>query len=205
MTDKLLNIGPKSAAWLRQVLEWSVLQRLSLVMGLHTLVLCWYGLWLLVMLWLLLVYTPVVRAVSAGGWLAAATVVPMTLTTLIGHWPLPMVLTVTTLFFMCMSGRMIPGMAILTSAANPALRGTFMTLNASVQSAGMGLAAFLGGLIISRDAQGLVQHYWMSAVLGAIATGYLLGIVEGLTKVVYPQGAAVVIFVVMAIVLPRGP
>lgn len=40
------------AAWLRQVLEWSVLQRLSLVMGLHTLVLCWYGLWLLVMLWL---------------------------------------------------------------------------------------------------------------------------------------------------------
>jgi predicted MFS family arabinose efflux permease len=74
------------------------------------------------------------------------------------------VLTVSTLFFMCMSGRMIPGMAILTSAANPQLRGTFMTLNSSVQSAGMGVAAFVGGQIISRDAQGQVQNYWMAAV-----------------------------------------
>ena len=50
-----------------------------------------------------------------------------------------------------MSGRMIPGMAMLTSAANPALRGTFMTLNSAVQSAAMGLAALVGGYIISRD------------------------------------------------------
>ena len=65
--------------------------------------------------------------------------------------PLVVVFTVSTLLFMCLSGRMIPGMAILTSAANPALRGTFMTLNASVQSAGMGVAAFVGGQLISRN------------------------------------------------------
>ena len=41
---------------------------------------------------------------------------------------------------------MIPGMAIITSAANPQLRGTFMALNSAVQSAAMGLAAFVGGL-----------------------------------------------------------
>jgi predicted MFS family arabinose efflux permease len=69
-----------------------------------------------------------------------------------------------------MSGRMIPGMALLTSAADPALRGTFMALNAAVQSAAMGLASFLGGLIIGRDAAGQVQHYWMAAVLGACAS-----------------------------------
>ena len=113
--------------------------------------------------------------------LAAATVVPMTLTTLIGHWPLPMVLTVTTLFFMCMSGRMIPGMAILTSAANPQLRGTFMTLNSSVQSAGMGVAAFVGGQIIGRNAQGQVQNYWMAAVVGALATGLAIWLAGKLT------------------------
>jgi predicted MFS family arabinose efflux permease len=72
--------------------------------------------------------------------------------------------------FVCMSGRMIPGMALLTSAAQPALRGTFMALNASVQSAAMGLAALVGGLIISRDAAGLVQHYGWNAAVGAVAS-----------------------------------
>lgn len=102
--------------------------------------------------------------------LAIAVLVPMFATTLLGPSPLWVALLVSTGFFTFMSGRMIPGMAIITSAANPRLRGTFMTLNASVQSAAMGLAAFVAGLIISRDAQGLVQDYWMAAVLGALAS-----------------------------------
>lgn len=102
--------------------------------------------------------------------LALAVIVPMLATTLMPHWPLWGVLVVSTLLFICMSGRMIPGMALVTGAANPALRGTFMALNASVQSAAMGLASFLGGLIISRDAAGLVQHYWVSGLLGAGAS-----------------------------------
>ena len=80
------------------------------------------------------------------------------------------VLLVSTAFIACMSGRMIPGMAIITSAANPQLRGTFMALNSAVQSAAMGAAAFIGGLIISRDAQNLVQHYWIAALVGASAS-----------------------------------
>lgn len=97
-------------------------------------------------------------------------IVPMVGVTLVGGLPLAVVLVVTTLLFTCMSGRMIPGMAIVTSAAEPRLRGTFMTLNTSVQSAAMGLAAFVGGQLISRDANGLVVHYWQAAVLGAIAS-----------------------------------
>lgn len=102
--------------------------------------------------------------------LAIAVVVPMMVTSLLPPVPLPVVLLSSTLFFVCMSGRMIPGMAMLTSAANPALRGTFMTLNSAVQSGAMGLAALAGGHIISRDAQGHVQHYWMAAVLGSCAS-----------------------------------
>jgi hypothetical protein len=34
----------------------------------------------------------------------------------------------------------------------------------------MGLAAFVGGQLISRDANGLVIHYWHAAVLGAVAS-----------------------------------
>tara|TARA_R100000935_G_scaffold1679_1_gene5150 strand:- start:313 stop:1200 length:888 start_codon:yes stop_codon:yes gene_type:complete len=45
----------------------------------------------------------------------------------------------------------------------------------------------------------------MGSILGAIITGYLLGIAEGLTKVIYPEASNIVIFVIMAIVLILRP
>lgn len=45
----------------------------------------------------------------------------------------------------------------------------------------------------------------MGSILGAIVTGYMLGILEGLTKVFYPEASSIVIFVVMAIVLLVRP
>ncbi len=102
--------------------------------------------------------------------IALVFLLPLIGLTLLGAVGLWGALAVSTLFFVCGSGRMIPGMAMLTSAANPALRGTFMTLNASVQSAAMGLAALVGGYIISRDAAGLVQNYWVAALIGAVAS-----------------------------------
>ena len=41
----------------------------------------------------------------------------------------------------------------------------------------------------------------MGSILGAIVTGYVLGVLEGLTKVFYPEASSIVIFVVMAVVL----
>lgn len=113
--------------------------------------------------------------------LAVALLVPMFAVALMPRTALPVVLVATTLFFICMSGRMIPGMAIVTSAANPARRGAFMTLNASVQSAAMGAAAFTGGQIIGRDANGLVQHYWGAALVGAVASLLAVWLVGKLT------------------------
>lgn len=45
----------------------------------------------------------------------------------------------------------------------------------------------------------------MGSILGAIITGYMLGILEGLTKVFYPEASNIVIFVIMAIVLLVRP
>ena len=45
----------------------------------------------------------------------------------------------------------------------------------------------------------------MGSILGAIITGYALGILEGLTKVFYPPASSIVIFVIMAIVLLVRP
>ncbi len=45
----------------------------------------------------------------------------------------------------------------------------------------------------------------MGSILGSILTGFGLGIVEGLTKVFYPEASNTVIFVIMAIVLAAKP
>ncbi|EJL75570.1 branched-chain amino acid ABC transporter permease [Variovorax sp. CF313] len=45
----------------------------------------------------------------------------------------------------------------------------------------------------------------MGSILGSIVTGFGLGAIEGLTKIFYPDGAGVVIFVVMILVLAVRP
>jgi predicted MFS family arabinose efflux permease len=102
--------------------------------------------------------------------LACAVTFPLMATTLSQGLPLWGLLLISTCLFAMMSGRMIPGMAMISSSVEPRLRGTFMTLNSAVQSASMGVAALLGGLIIGRDAQGHLTLYWVAGLLGVMAS-----------------------------------
>jgi branched-chain amino acid transport system permease protein len=45
----------------------------------------------------------------------------------------------------------------------------------------------------------------MGSILGAIVSGLVLGVVEGFTKVIYPEASNIVVFVVMAVVLIVRP
>jgi branched-chain amino acid transport system permease protein len=45
----------------------------------------------------------------------------------------------------------------------------------------------------------------MGSILGSIVTGFALGVVEGLTKVFYPEASATVVFLVVVIVLLTLP
>jgi branched-chain amino acid transport system permease protein len=45
----------------------------------------------------------------------------------------------------------------------------------------------------------------MGSILGSIVTGFALGLIEGLTKVFYPEASNTVIFIIMAIVLMIKP
>jgi branched-chain amino acid transport system permease protein len=45
----------------------------------------------------------------------------------------------------------------------------------------------------------------MGSIMGSILTGFGLGVIEGLTKVFYPEASSTVIFVIMAIVLMIKP
>jgi predicted MFS family arabinose efflux permease len=97
-------------------------------------------------------------------------VLPMMALTHLPVVPLPVLLLVTTSFFVFVSGRMVPGMALLTAAPAPAMRGSFMSVNGALQSAAMGLAAWVGGLMISRTPDGLVQGYGRTGWLALLTT-----------------------------------
>jgi branched-chain amino acid transport system permease protein len=45
----------------------------------------------------------------------------------------------------------------------------------------------------------------MGSIMGSILTGFGLGIIEGLTKVFYPEASNTVIFIIMAVVLLIKP
>jgi predicted MFS family arabinose efflux permease len=95
---------------------------------------------------------------------------PLLAMTLSANLPMVGVLLVSSMLFVVMSGRMIPGMALIGASADPRRRGSFMTLNSAVQSLAMGLAALVGGQILGRDGNGHLTHYWMAALLGGGAS-----------------------------------
>jgi predicted MFS family arabinose efflux permease len=97
-------------------------------------------------------------------------VLPMLALTHLPVVPLPVLLIVTTAFFVFVSGRMVPGMALLTAAPEPAMRGSFMSVNGALQSVAMGLSAWIGGLMISRSPDGLVQGYGRAGWFALVTT-----------------------------------
>lgn len=81
--------------------------------------------------------------------LATATLVPLLLMSLFPLGTSPaVVLLVTTMMFVLSSGRMVPAMAMITSSAEPAYRGSFMSINASVQLFGTGVAPILASFLM---------------------------------------------------------
>ncbi len=94
----------------------------------------------------------------------------------------------------------VPRMISLTYAGGVALAAFAGVLAAPIYSVNPNMGA---NFIITVFA--VVVIGGMGSILGSIVTGFGLGVIEGLTKVFYPQGSSVVIFVVMVIVLLVRP
>ena len=92
-------------------------------------------------------------------WVALLAMVPILVLTHAGKMPLWNWLIISASFFVLTSGRMIPSMAIIASSAQPMLRGTFMSLNSTVQSLAMGLATTLAGFLITLDDSGRIVGF----------------------------------------------
>src|SRR5205085_1039837 len=80
--------------------------------------------------------------------LALLAMVPVLLITNLSREPLAVGLLYTTLYMVLASGRMVPAMAMVTSSARPAYRGSFMSVIASVQQMAIGLAAQVAALFV---------------------------------------------------------
>jgi branched-chain amino acid transport system permease protein len=94
----------------------------------------------------------------------------------------------------------VPVMVMLTYAAGAGLAAMAGVLAAPV----IQITPLMGSnLIIVVFA--VVVIGGMGSILGSILTGLMLGIIEGLTKVFYPEASNIVVFVIMAIVLMIRP
>ncbi|MGR3464810.1 branched-chain amino acid ABC transporter permease [Limimaricola sp.] len=94
----------------------------------------------------------------------------------------------------------VPLMIMLTYGFGVALAGFAGVLAAPIYSVNPNMGADLIIVVFA-----VVVIGGMGSIMGAIVTGFGLGVIEGLTKVFYPAGSAVVIFVIMAIVLMIKP
>ena len=113
-------------------------------------------------------------------------VIPVYLLTNLGRVPYYEVLMVTTLFFIVAGGRMVPAQALVTSVVPPDMRGGFMNLNSSLQQLSLGLASFIGGLVITKNGANELQHYEIMGYI-SIAVGFICLVIAQRVKAVDMQ------------------
>jgi branched-chain amino acid transport system permease protein len=94
----------------------------------------------------------------------------------------------------------VPRMVTLTYGAGAALAALAGVLAAPIYQ----VSPLMGGNIII-VVFAVVVIGGMGSILGAIVSGFGLGLIEGLTKVFYPEASNTVIFVIMALVLLVKP
>jgi len=94
----------------------------------------------------------------------------------------------------------VPRMITLTYGAGVALAAFAGVLAAPIYSVNPNMGANFIIVVFA-----VVVIGGMGSILGSILTGFGLGLIEGLTKVFYPEASNTVIFVIMAIVLLIKP
>lgn len=94
----------------------------------------------------------------------------------------------------------VPVMVMLTYGAGAALAALAGVLAAPVYQVAPQMGSNLIIIVFA-----VVVIGGMGSIMGSVITGLALGVIEGLTKVFYPEASNVVVFVIMAIVLMVRP
>lgn len=110
--------------------------------------------------------------------LCILSIIPILLVTHLGVTPLPLAVAACTLFFILVSGRSVPGLALITSTVSPEHRGSFMSFNSSVQQLSAGLATMLAGLIVVVGADGKLYHFGWVGILASVISVLTIPLVK---------------------------
>jgi branched-chain amino acid transport system permease protein len=94
----------------------------------------------------------------------------------------------------------VPRMVTLTYGFGVALAALAGVLAAPIQNVSPQMGSSLIIIVFA-----VVVIGGMGSIMGSILTGFGLGVIEGLTKVFYPEASNTVIFIIMAIVLLIKP
>ncbi|MDO6390355.1 MFS transporter [Pontibacter sp. BT731] len=103
-------------------------------------------------------------------WAAILSIIPIVLITNLPPVGMVLALTVSTFFFILFGARFVPAMSLVTSSVEPELRGSFMSINSSVQQLGAGIAAFVSGLIVEETASGTLAHFNWVGIMACVVT-----------------------------------
>jgi predicted MFS family arabinose efflux permease len=91
--------------------------------------------------------------------MSLSALIPIVLLTNLPRVPLLAALGTSTLLMICMSGRFVPAMAMMTTTVESRYRGGFMSVNSSVQQFSCGVAAWLSGSILGLGPHGEITRY----------------------------------------------
>ncbi|MFN0313674.1 MAG: MFS transporter [Burkholderiales bacterium] len=84
--------------------------------------------------------------------------------------PLWLMLCSSTLFFIFVSGRFVPAMALVNSSAQPSMRGSLMSFSSALQHLSSGLASVCGGFIVGHTDTGALTRYWVVGLVAVAST-----------------------------------
>ena len=101
----------------------------------------------------------------------AATITMVLIYTHLGVTPIGLVILVNCLLFVGVFSRMISASALISAIPAPSDRGAYMSISSSIQQVSGGLAAIVGGLIVSESATGALEHF---DVVGYVLVGTTL-------------------------------
>jgi predicted MFS family arabinose efflux permease len=102
--------------------------------------------------------------------MALVAIIPIAVITNLPDIPFYLVLCVTGFWFVVSSGRMIPAQAMVSNVVSAERRGSFMSINSSVQQIFVGIASILAGLIVVKTSSNAILHYEVTGYIGIAVT-----------------------------------
>lgn len=102
--------------------------------------------------------------------MALTATIPIAIITNLPNIPFFAVLAVTGFWFVVSTGRTIPAQALISNVVTSERRGSFMSINSSVQQIFVGLASVIAGLVVVKTPSNAIAHYEITGYISITIT-----------------------------------